>query len=342
MKLARDCRVVVVGGGVIGLTSALALLQSGFTSVRVVADKFEATTSHVAGGLWMPFALPDGVDTARPRKWCEVTYAWLETLRQRQGEALGIHVVPGADVSAVGAPEVVHPYWAHCAENFRLLSQQEADEVSPGAAHGFAFDALIYNPRPFMTWLHEEIRKLGGVFEQRRVQSLEEEDCDLLVHCSGLAAKELARDDLVFPIRGQIVNVHNPKLNELKASIDKDGEHAYIIPRPNGDVVLGGTVQEHNWSTESDAHDAQGVWERCCRLWPEVRNSKVIAKMAGLRPGRNGGVRLEMEATPTPRGAVLIHNYGHGGSGHTLHWGCAQEVVDLAKQLFPDQPASKL
>lgn len=40
-------------------------------------------------------------------KWCEVTYAWLEALRQRQGEALGIHVVPGVDVSAVGAPEVV-------------------------------------------------------------------------------------------------------------------------------------------------------------------------------------------------------------------------------------------
>ncbi|KAE8899185.1 hypothetical protein PF005_g30825 [Phytophthora fragariae] len=102
MKTPRDCRVVVVGGGVISLTSALALLQSGFKHVRIVADTFEATTSHVAGGLWMPFALPDGVDTARPRKWCEVTYAWLEALRQRQGEALGIHVVPGVDVSAVG------------------------------------------------------------------------------------------------------------------------------------------------------------------------------------------------------------------------------------------------
>ncbi|EGZ07289.1 hypothetical protein PHYSODRAFT_528544, partial [Phytophthora sojae] len=183
-------------------------------------------------------------------------------------------------------------------------------------------------------------------FEQRRVQSLQDEDCELLVHCSGLAAKHLAGDDSVFPIRGQIINVHNPKLNQLKVSLDKDGEHAYIIPRPNGDVVLGGTVQEHNWNTENDEQDVEGVWERSCRLWPEVRNSKVIAKMAGLvgrlRPGRAGGVRLEMEPAPTRRGAVLVHNYGHGGSGHTLHWGCAQEVVELAKQRFPDEPASKL
>ncbi|OWZ13719.1 D-aspartate oxidase [Phytophthora megakarya] len=335
MKSARDCRVVIVGGGVIGLTTALALLQSGFERVKVVAEKFEATTSHVAGGLWMPFALPDGVDTARPRKWCEVTYAWLEALRQEKGETLGIHIVPGVEVSAVGAPEVVHPYWARCAENFHLLSQKEATEVSPGALHGFAFDALIYNPTPFLMWLHEEIQQLGGTFEQRRVTSLDDEDCDLLVNCSGLAAMELAGDDTMFPIRGQIINVHNPKLNMLKVSVTKDGEHAYIIPRPNGDVVLGGTVQQHNWNTESDDHDAEGVWERCCRLWPEVHNSKVLAKMAGLRPGRTGGVRLELQAASTKRGAVLIHNYAHGGSGHTLHWGCAQEVVELANQHFP-------
>ncbi|GMF45756.1 unnamed protein product [Phytophthora fragariaefolia] len=196
-----------------------------------------------------------------------------------------------------------------------------------------------------MRWLHEEIRKLGGTFQQRRVKSLDEEDCDLLVHCSvlaGLAAKDLAGDDTVFPIRGQIINVHNPKLNELKMSVNKDGDHAYIIPRPNGDVVLGGTAQENNWSTENDTPNAEGVWERCCQLCPEVRNSVVMAKKAGLRPGRRGGVRLELEPVPTTRGAVLIHNYGHSGSGHTLHWGCAQEVVGLAKQYFPDNFASKL
>jgi D-amino-acid oxidase len=63
----NDCRVLVVGGGVIGLTSALALLQKGYWNVRVVAEEFDATTSHVAGGLWMPFSLPEDADVAKPR-----------------------------------------------------------------------------------------------------------------------------------------------------------------------------------------------------------------------------------------------------------------------------------
>lgn len=63
---ARTCRVVVVGGGIIGLTSALALLERGFRDVKIVAKSFDATTSHVAGGLWMPFELPSHVDPTTP------------------------------------------------------------------------------------------------------------------------------------------------------------------------------------------------------------------------------------------------------------------------------------
>jgi hypothetical protein len=78
-------------------------------------------------------------------KWCEVSYAWLTKILQEHGKEAGIHVVQGAEVSSEGPPLVVHPYWAHCVENFRLLSREEAAEVSPDAVHGFAFGTIIYN-----------------------------------------------------------------------------------------------------------------------------------------------------------------------------------------------------
>lgn len=51
----------------------------------------------------------------------------------------------------------------------------------------------------------------------------------------------------------------------------------------------------------------------------------------GLRPLRTSGVRLEREDVSMSTGVPVVHNYGHGGSGITLHWGCAEEAVSLVR-----------
>lgn len=73
--------------------------------------------------------------------------AWLTKIWEQHGEQeTGIHFVKGVDVSGEGPPSVVHPYWAHCVKDFRLVSAQEAAQICPGTAHGFAFETIIYNP----------------------------------------------------------------------------------------------------------------------------------------------------------------------------------------------------
>jgi glycine/D-amino acid oxidase-like deaminating enzyme len=61
----------------------------------------------------------------------------------------------------------------------------------------------------------------------------------------------------------------------------------------------------------------------------------VVRTWVGLRPLRPGGVRLE--AMPLRRRdgrhRVVVHNYGHGGSGLTLHWGCALDAAALVKHV---------
>lgn len=125
--------------------------------------------------------------------------------------------------------------------------------------------------------------------------------------------------------------IFNPKIKRFISLISGE-THTYILPRPNGEIVIGGTAQDHNWSVETDQNDVSGIWERASRLMPEIRGSKMIGPAAGLRPQRTQGVRLEIDPVRTSSGAVVIHNYGHSGSGHTLQWGCALDVVRLAKQ----------
>jgi D-amino-acid oxidase len=53
---------------------------------------------------------------------------------------------------------------------------------------------------------------------------------------------------------------------------------------------------------------------------------EIVSVACGLRPVRST-VRLEREELGG--GRVVIHNYGHGGAGVTLSWGCAAEVATL-------------
>lgn len=64
---------------------------------------------------------------------------------------------------------------------------------------------------------------------------------------------------------------------------------------------------------------------------PGLKNVPTLFQWVGLRPGRPQ-VRLEPEVLPN--GKVIIHNYGHGGCGVTVAWGCAEDVVELVKTQF--------
>ena len=73
---------------------------------------------------------------------------------------------------------------------------------------------------------------------------------------------------------------------------------------------------------------------RCSILATFAESATVIEHRVGLRPGRSE-VRLEVERAG---GRTVIHNYGHGGAGFTLCWGCADEVAGLAERSMRDRP----
>jgi D-amino-acid oxidase len=76
-----------------------------------------------------------------------------------------------------------------------------------------------------------------------------------------------------------------------------------------------------------DPVTAEAIVRRCAAVRPEIAGARVIEHRVGLRPTRPA-VRLERERAAD--GRLLVHNYGHGGAGVTVAWGCAREAAELA------------
>ena len=127
----------------------------------------------------------------------------------------------------------------------------------------------------------------------------------------------------------QIVRVTNPGLAWSVRDEQHPGGRAYVHPRST-DCILGGTLEEGSWNTEPDPAETTAILERCTDIAPGLADAEVIDSVAGLRPGRpEVRVELEKDLMPVP----VVHDYGHGGSGITIGWGCAQDVAALVAKV---------
>ena len=132
------------------------------------------------------------------------------------------------------------------------------------------------------------------------------------------------------PVRGTLVLVCCPGVAHVYSDESWGGPAlAYIVPKGDDVVACAGCAEPGAASLSVGADEAAAVLLRCTALLPALRDAPVISTWAGLRPVRAaaaGGVRLELERGATP----VVHNYGHGGSGVVVSWGCAADVALLA------------
>jgi D-amino-acid oxidase len=145
----------------------------------------------------------------------------------------------------------------------------------------------------------------------------------VIVNCAGIGARELVPDAGLTAVRGQVVVAANPGLTEFFVSEHENpAEVTYIFPH-GPLVVLGGTQERAAVSLRPDPAIADQIMKLCVAAEPRLAGSPVLGHRVGLRPVRDG-VRLEVQATRC--GRYIVHNYGHGGAGVTLSWGCARTV----------------
>ncbi len=310
---------LMIGCGVTGLSTAVRLQEAGL-SVRVWAAVLPpGTTSSVAAAVWYPYkAYPED----RVLSWGKRTFEVFEELAR--DPKTGVRMREGVELHHEVVPD---PWWKDAVPGVRRCTE---GELPPGYRDGHVFAVPVIEMPVYLNYLLQRFVAAGGRVEQRAASSLEEasEEGRVVVNCAGLGARELAGDLSMTPIRGQIVRVTNPGLERFVLDEGNPEGITYIVPRSE-DCILGGTAEVGNWDTTPDPETATGILRRCAALEPRLAEAEVLEHKVGLRPGRPE-VRLELD--DLANGAPCVHNYGHGGSGVTLSWGCAEEAQKLVRQ----------
>ena len=360
---------LVIGAGVSGLTTALALQNRGIRTT-IVADLLpQQTTSVIAGALW---EWPPAVcgfhqnikSLQRSKAWARRSYEVFERLSAR----------PETGVSWCSAMFFFRHRIDDSPDDLRKMSEIQENTrgfvrgvrlagdngVSPGFEIKDAYSHLapLIDTSVYMDWLFEQVQLGGANLVQEAITGplvLQQDDlldrfeADFIINCSGLGARALG-DSSVYPLRGALIRIHNdgrnnPRINNAYCVSHNDalpGQNMiYILPRGEHFALLGGIAEPDQWDRDItlDNHaPIREMLDRCTRFLPALKSARIDESCpvkVGLRPARLDNIRLEHET-----GTSLIHNYGHGGSGVTFSWGCAEEVATLAESFPANDMAS--
>jgi len=356
-------KITVIGCGISGLTTAIRLIEQGY-SVSIISDlPVEETTSNVAAAFWYPFWTGDTPDHSWYKEsWAEFTFRkYVNDLFTGAPGVEKLQLVEYFDASLSEIElegTIRRMWWARMPElGYRKLAPTEVQfKTASGITiqSGITFSTIVVNMGYYLQHLFAKFQALGGQFTIEKVDSssnpntsivkLINSGTDIVVNCSGLGARELVGDLNVNAIEGTVIRADNI-IGEDKITLLHTGAYAetpvYIVPRPNpdNDIILGGTLNEQKDSTRSNfdsrtwkelqsatgdevriLNECHDIISLCKDYVPNVEKLNPKEVRTGYRPRRAPEVRLEFESPN------VIHNYGHGGGGMTLAWGCAEWI----------------
>eukprot|EP00095_Tigriopus_kingsejongensis_P004224 maker-scaffold74_size411160-snap-gene-3.15 protein:Tk04224 transcript:maker-scaffold74_size411160-snap-gene-3.15-mRNA-1 annotation:"d-aspartate oxidase-like" len=335
-------KIAIVGGGIIGLSTGLCLKQNSSHDVTIITDK---TTPHTTGdgaaGIWGPYLL-DETPLEAQHRWAKETHDLIEKYwNSSEGGLMGISLVSSTRLNLEEFP----PIWHDIVYGFRKMDPKETQDIGRIQGkhkHGYEFVTYTIEPISLLPYFLREFKHLGGrMILNQKVTDLTQMGAqfDLIINCTGVWARDLANDPKVGPLRGQVMRIHAPWI--YKVVLDDSDDGNYIISNQRS-VVLGGTHQS-DWNTEPDENDSRFITSGSKAMFPSaLEGATKIKDWVGLRPGRPA-VRLERETMTSNEGRKIevIHNYGHGGSGITIFWGCAKDVSKLVQEIQDEKPDAR-
>ena len=313
--------IKVIGSGVSGLTTAIVLLEKGYPVEIITAQLPHATTSSKAAAIWFPYEVKP---RDKANTWSLASYETFVRLSTKAETGVSM-------ISMTGLIEKEEDAWWKAALPASEIQKAAPEKLPAGFSLAYVMRVPLIETQLYLDYLMQQFKTLGGQLSIQKIEQLAKlrTSNTIIVNCAGLGARELVQDTALYPIQGQIVKAERqegiPCITAEFAFGEAQDELAYVVPRTDC-IVLGGTcVKGAEDTTPSDKVSA-GIIERCKMIAPALEQVQIQAVEVGLRPGRSA-IRLEQEAPD------LIHNYGHGGGGFTVSWGCAYAVLELLEAI---------
>lgn len=332
---------LVVGGGVVGLTSAQILLQAGYRVTLVERNAVGREASWAGGGILSPLCPWDYQEP--------VTRLALRGMDMFSAAATALHASTGIDPEYQRSGMLLLPsYQAEratqwCTQHqFALLQVNLADYLHGQQGAGLLLPevAQVRNPR-MMRALRKQVELLGGIIlEQHEVQKIEIAGervvalhtmqgrlaADNYIVAAGAWSKTLLGEHAlkmdIRPIRGQILlfKFDAPPFEQIVLK-----ENLYLIPRRDGHVLVGSTLEDVGFDKSTTIEARNSLLGRVREIFPDWQNREPVQHWAGFRPGSPDNI-------PTigrhPVLTNLYANSGHFRYGVTMSFASAELLLN--------------
>ena len=248
----------VVGGGIMGLTTARLLQDAGWKVTIYTRDVTRHSTSNVGAGQWGPTSVfEEGVAS----KAFEEQYKFAARIAHHafqnlSGANYGISFNENYFLS--NEPIEKSYYLRELPELFTSVANLEPHEHPFPVPYVERMVTMLVQPATFLRRIRDDFYLAGGKFIIRNFLSRSEVlslDEPVIFNCTGLGAKALFGDEELMPIKGQLVFMQpDPAVDYL--TIGGGSDVTYMFPR-KGEILLGGSYQRNDWTrhVEPDVTD---------------------------------------------------------------------------------------
>ncbi|MBA4143315.1 MAG: glycine oxidase ThiO [Nitrosospira sp.] len=350
--------VIVIGGGIAGLATARELLRRGATVTLLERNRCGQESSWAGAGILsplLPWDYPEQV-TQLTQLSNRLYPQFIEGLRAETGIdpeylASGMVVLTGprnvAEEALQHARHLTAEAWCArhdfpmkrvCSHEFApVLARDEPALWLPGVCQ-------VRNPR-LLRALIRAVELSGGVIVDHaevaswkiargRVQSVgtsggEEYSAASYIVTAGAWSRQLLHEHAlaldIWPARGQIL-LFEAQRGLLDTIVLRESDNFYLIPRRDGYVLAGSTVEEAGFDNSRTAGVRELLLSKARALVPELTGEILAGHWAGLRPGSRDNMPVIDRHPAIPN---LYLNSGHYRYGVTMAPGSAQLISNM-------------